>query len=163
MNKLLSFFFVLLSFSFAFAGGIGGNAGGTGSFRGREMVVDRNELLRLNRFYNVNMAEVPMQNVKVSVTNLCVGFNSIHTITPVRIETASSSEEKNLSTPRFAPVNTCVAALGKTCTAVKTELQMVQTNFSMDVIDVPRGTSDLKRYMYKVNYTLPPCENVTNP
>lgn len=153
----------LLGFSFAFAGGIGGNAGGTGSFSGREMVVDRNELLRLNRFYNVNMAEMPLQNVKVSVTNLCVGFNNIHTIAPVRIETASSSEEKSLSTPRFEQVKTCVAAEGKTCTAVKTDLQMVQTNFSMDVVDVPRGTSDMKRYMYKVNYTLPPCENVTNP
>jgi hypothetical protein len=162
MNKFFSFFFVLLSFSFAFAGGIGGNAGGTGGFK-RENMVDRNELLRLNRFYNVNMAEMPLQDVKVSVTNLCVGFNDIHTITPVRIETASSSEEKSLSTPRFEAVKTCVAAQGKTCTVEKTDLQMVQTKFSMDVVDVPRGDNSFGRYMYKVTYMLPPCETVTNP
>lgn len=165
MTKL-QFIFSLLSLFLSltgWAGGIGGNAGGTGSFRGREHTVDRNELLRLNRFHNVQMSELPLQGVKVGVTNLCVGFNNIHTITPVRIETTSSSEEKSLSTPRFREVKVCTSSDGKSCLNYKTNLEMIQTEFSMDVIDVPRGDNSFGRYMYKVNYVLPPCSNVTNP
>jgi hypothetical protein len=151
--------FVSLS---SWAGGIGGNAGGTGGFR-REFAVDRTELLRLNRYYDVKVSELPLQGVNVGVTNLCVGFNNIHTITPVRIETASSSEEKSLSTPRFREVKVCTSSEGKTCLNYKTNLEMIQTQFSMDVVDVPRGDNSFGRYMYKVNYVLPPCANITSP
>lgn len=165
MNKF-SLLVILFSFSVSMtsaAGGIGGNAGGNGSFRGRETAVDRNELLRLNRFYNVNMSELPLQGVNVSVTNLCVGYENIHTITPVRIETSSSSEEKALSTPRYREVKTCATLNGKTCVTYKNKLEMIQTEFSMDVIDLPRGDNSFGRYLYKVVYVLPPCTTITNP
>lgn len=159
---LISLMGLFVSLS-GWAGGIGGNAGGTGSFRGREFAVDRNELLRINRFHNVQMSEVPLQGVPVGVSNLCVGFNNIRTITPVRIETTSSSEERSLATPRFREVKVCESSDGKTCLKYKTNLEMIQTQFSMDVIDVPRGDNSFGRYMYKVNYVLPPCESITNP
>lgn len=161
------FLFTLLP-SIVWASGVGGSAGGSG---GRAMnFVDRNQLLHLDRFYNVQMSEIPVAGVNVRVSNLCIHGTTIQTIEPTKVETYALNQSgfrvntqeqaKILATPLYQEVTACTQFKGKTCVTTSRQLEMIKTEFNMDVHSLPMGDNSFGRLMYNVDYQLPSCEDV---
>ncbi|WP_413291227.1 hypothetical protein [Bdellovibrio sp. HCB337] len=164
MNKLFYFLSLTLISSWALALGGGGSAGGNGNS------ISRAELLKLNRFYMIEMPAVKFQDRQVGVQNVCLEGPSVKTIDPILFEEYDTDRHDNkvnvrkemrtLIRPMEQETVDCSEYRDGWCVSYKKSIEKVGTKFNVDVYEVPRGDNSFGKLRYKVNYQLPSCSQL---
>ncbi|QDK38346.1 hypothetical protein [Bdellovibrio sp. NC01] len=163
-------FLIILTLTFistmSFALGGGGSAGGSGNS------ISRDELLKLDRKYDVNVPVMQMQGRAIGVTGICVSGEYARTIEPIKTDSPLilsrnngpdkvlrvDSKEEILTQPLTEESVDCLDYRNGYCVRYDRSLKTLPTSFEMDVRDYARGRQSFGRLLYKVKYQLPNCE-----